>query len=557
MAALFNKKDKKESGEHEWLLPEEARETLKGHLDKFKVAVEIEVYTQEGENDPYNEYATKFVADMARLSDNIKATYLTVDSDTAKKRNVEASPTVLIAPDNYDIRFRGAPLGEEGRSFVNAIALVGMGVSSLSPQSKQLLEELDEERDVRVFVNPSCPYCPGQVLNAMKCAIEKPKLVRAECIETSENQELAMKHEVGSVPHTVINDKHSILGYVQEERFVVELVTLKDAEEMAQEMGVHPGGGHEAAVELDLVIIGAGPAGLTAGIYAERAGLRTAVLEKSLVGGQVTLTPVVENYPGFASVPGKQLMDIMAEHAREYVSIMEGEEVSEIKIGRKIEVFTNRGEYVADGLIIATGATYSKLGAKGEDNYFGKGVNYCATCDGYLFKDKKVAIVGGGDTALTDALHLKNLGVDVTVVHRRDAFRAQQHLQDSVESESIPVLWNSVVDEIQGDGEHVTGLSILNVKDDNVTDLPVDGVFIAIGQTVNAELASMVGLTLDKQGFVKVDSSMRTSIPRIYAAGDITGGVQQIVTAIGEGSVAAMSAFEDISHPYWKKQEKK
>jgi thioredoxin reductase (NADPH) len=245
-------------------------------------------------------------------------------------------------------------------------------------------------------------------------------------------------------------------------------------------------------------------------------------------------------------------MDIMSEHAREYVTIMEGEQVDEIKIGRNIEVFTNRGAYVARGLILATGGSYRSLGVPGEDKYYGKGVNYCATCDGYLFKGKKVAIVGGGNTALTDALHLKNLGVDVTIIHRRDEFRAQQHLRDSVEQEDVHVLWNTVVDEIRGDGKHVTTLALRNVGDDSETELPVDGVFVAIGQDVNTELAKMIGLTLTDKGFVQADASMRTNIPRIYAAGDIVGGVQQIVTAIGEGSVAAMSAFEDMSHPYWK-----
>ncbi len=541
----------------EWFIPEESRQQLTEHFEKLPNTVEIHVFTAKDDDTPFNEYTHKFVGDLGKLSEKVTARFLDMNSDEAKTAGIDLSPTILIAPDRYNIRFRGAPMGEEGRSFVTSIVLAGMGQSGLSPQSRQVLQELDEKRDVLVFVNPSCPYCPGQVVNAVKCAIELPDRVSAHCVETGENQELSMQFNVGSVPHTVINETHEILGYVPEERFVVELLTMQDAtqlaEELAQEQGIHPGSGQDATVAVDLVVIGAGPAGLTAGIYAERAGLRTIVLEKAVVGGQVTLTPVVENYPGFTTVPGKQLMDIMSEHAREYVTIMEGEEVSEIKIGKNIEVFTNRGAYVADGLILATGASYRSLGAPGEQQYFGKGVNYCATCDGYLFKNKKVAIVGGGNTALTDALHLKNLGVDVTVIHRRDEFRAQKHLKDSVEQEGIHVLWNTVVEEIKGDDRHVSGLSLRNVKDDSVMDLPVDGLFVAIGQDVNTELAQMIGLTLNDKGFVRVDADMRTNIPRIYAAGDIVGGVQQIVTAIGEGSVAAMSAFEDMSHPYWKK----
>ena len=177
----------------------------------------------------------------------------------------------------------------------------------------------------------------------------------------------------------------------------------------------------------------------------------------------------------------------------------------------------------------------------------------CASCDGYLYKGKKVAIIGGGNTALTDALHLKNLGVDVTIIHRGDAFRAQKPLQDSVAHEQIPIIWNTAVKEIQGDERRVNNLRLHNTTEDTVSDLSVDGAFVAVGQVAATELAKTLGVELKEDGFVKVDPAMRTNIPRIYAAGDLIGGLQQIVTAIGEGSIAAMSAFEDISSPYWKK----
>ena len=298
-------------------------------------------------------------------------------------------------------------------------------------------------------------------MNAIKCAIAKPDLVKVDCVEMNENPELTERFNVGSVPHTIFNSgAHEALGLMPEERFVVEMVYLKSAEDLLAE-GALPGrdGKRDSSQygsiepgEVDLVIIGAGPAGLTAGIYAVRAGLKAVVLEKSIVGGQVALTPVVENYPGFATVPGKQLMDIMSEHAREYVPVHEGEAVDSIEIGNlekgeTIAVTTTRGAYSAKAILLATGASYRKLGATGEDRYFGRGINYCASCDGYLYKGKKVAIIGGGNTALTDALHLKNLGVDVTIIHRGDAFRAQKPLQDSVAHEQIPIIWNTAVKE--------------------------------------------------------------------------------------------------------------
>ncbi len=404
-------------------------------------------------------------------------------------------------------------------------------------------------------------------MSAIKCAIAKPGLVKAECIEMNENPEITERYNVGSVPHTFFNeDAHNALGLMPEERFVVELVYLKNAEDLLAEDAL-PGMdgktvpsqyGNIEPGEVDLVIVGAGPAGLTAGIYAVRAGLKAVVLEKNIVGGQVALTPVVENYPGFTTVPGKQLMDIMSEHAREYVPVHEGEgveavELGDLEAGESITITTNRGVYTAKALVLTTGAKYRQLGAPGETTYFGRGINYCASCDGYLYKGKSVAIIGGGNTALTDALHLKNLGVDVTIIHRSDTFRAQKPLQDSVEHEQIPILWNTVVDEIQGDDRRVNKLLIRNTMTRAVSELSVDGAFVAIGQIASTELAKKLKVAIKPDGFVEVDTAMRTNIPRVYAAGDVTGGLQQIVTAIGEGSIAAMSAFEDISHPYWKK----
>lgn len=561
MSPIFKKDKKNENGEQEWFIPEDGRKHLAKYFEMFESPVTLLVFTKEGVNDPYNEYMVKFVKDIARLGgENIIAAFHDLESEEAEKYGVSASPALLLSPDTYHIRFLGAPLGEEGRSFVEALLMVSKGESKLSETSKKMLAELQEERRVMVFVNPSCPYCPGQVVNAFKAAIERPGLVKAECVETNENPDLATEHAVGAVPHTLVNEKLSLLGLEPEERFIAELLTLKNAEELMQEGGeeskhlaeVGHVQDHDMDVQqVDLVIIGAGPAGLTAGIYAERSGLSNVILEKAIVGGQVAVTPVVENYPGFANVPGKKLMDIMSEHARQYADIREGESVMEIKVGRNVEVYTNRTVFLAKALILATGATWRKLGVPGEDRFFGFGVNYCASCDGYLYKGRKVIIVGGGNTALTDALHLQNLGVDVTIVHRRDSFRAEKHLQESVEKAEIPIVWDHEVEEIQGSDEAVASVRLKNTKDGSTREMEVDGVFVAIGLDANVDLATMIGVHLDKEGYIEVDRGMRTNIPRIYAAGDVTGGVQQIVTAIGEGSTAAISAFEDLANPYW------
>ncbi len=534
-----------------WLLPEDVKTQIRKLFEKLSGPVRLEVFTDPAVNEQYNGYATGFVRDLARLSDKIEPAFHAVDSERGRELGIQGSPVVAVAPDRYRILFRGAPLGEEGRSFLSAVMHASSGDSGLSATSREMLERLDEPRLVRVFVTLGCPYCPDQVLHTVRSAIERPDLVSMETIELDENRDLADELGVGSVPHTMFyaadRDKaaHDALGLMPEERFVLELMALRDAGDLLQSKEVAD---QEPSAEPDLVIVGGGPAGLTAGIYAERAGLASVVLERDVVGGQVALTPVVENYPGFASVPGKRLMEIMAEQARRYVPVREGEGV--LSIERQDDRFlvrTNKAAYSARAVLLATGASFRKLGVIGEERYFGRGVNYCATCDGYLYKGKRACVVGGGNTALTDALHLKHLGVDVAVIHRRDAFRAEKHLQDSLAAEGVEVLWNTEVEEILGRDGKVYALRLRNNVDGKVFERETDALFVAVGYVPSSDLAASLGCDLDADGWVATGPDRRTSVERVYAAGDLTGGVRQIVTAIGEGSVAALSAFEDLA----------
>jgi thioredoxin reductase (NADPH) len=384
---------------------------------------------------------------------------------------------------------------------------------------------------------------------AVASALERPDLITAEIVEASENEDMAIKYGVSSVPHTVINGKTVSLGVDTQDAFIGKILTLQEPA-----AGLPPLIREGEEVHVDIVIVGAGPGGLTAAIYGERSGLKCVVLEKGVVGGQVALTPVVENYPGLTRVAGKSLVDLMAQHASQYTHIHQGEEVLEIKPNGQIIVSTNRGRYICRAVILATGAKHRKLGVPGEERLYGRGVSYCATCDGYFYKGKKVIMVGGGNSAVTEALYLDSLGVSVTLVHRKDKLRAESRLQESLFNRKIPVLRNSEVREILGD-KIVTGVRIENTKAGKAEEMPVDGAFISIGYEPVNELAKKTGVELDEAGYVKADRRQRTNVPRIYAAGDITGGVKQIVTAVGQGAVAAMTAFEDLANPYWKEKE--
>jgi thioredoxin reductase (NADPH) len=529
----------------EALISEDTKKLVQKELDQMKEPVTIVAVLSDEQNKPFNDFCRKLITELAGLTGKIRPIFDAPGGETAKKYRITRTPTLMIDPDRYAIRYTGAPAGEEARTFLLAILMASAGKSVLSDQSRQRLAELKENRAIKVFVSLTCPYCPHQALLAVCAAIERSDLISTDIIEIHENKDLAQEYNAFSVPQVFIDDHLVGLGLQPEEVFVEEILTAAPVKTRVYE---GPG-----SMEKDLVIIGAGPAGLTAAIYAERSGLSTVVIEKANIGGQVAITPVVENYPGFTRIGGKTLMDMMAQQAIQYTEIHEGEEVLEVE--KKDDLFsvrTSRAFYTAKSLLIATGAMSRKLGVPGEEEFQGKGVSYCASCDGYFFKDgKKVIVVGGGNTAATEALYLKNIGVDVTLVHRRDKLRAELFLQESLAEQHIPILWNRVVKKIEG-SRVVTGVVLENVMEHSTAALPVDGVFIAIGYTPINDLAIKLGVETDEEGYIKVDKVHRTNVKGIYAAGDITGGFKQIVTAVGQGSLAAATIFEDIASPYWK-----
>jgi thioredoxin reductase (NADPH) len=211
---------------------------------------------------------------------------------------------------------------------------------------------------------------------------------------------------------------------------------------------------------------------------------------------------------------------------------------------------TNRRKFLTKTVLLATGATHRHLGVPGESRLSGRGVSYCSTCDGPLFKGKKVVMVGGGNSAVTEALHLYHMGVEVTLIHRRDKLRAQDFLAKQLVDNNIPVLWNTEIKEIRGE-ERVQELLLLNNKTGETFTFGTDGVFIAIGYTPAVELAQKLGLEINADGYIKHDGRHRTNVPGIYSAGDVEGGYKQIVTASGQGAEAAMTIFEDLINPYW------
>jgi thioredoxin reductase (NADPH) len=306
----------------------------------------------------------------------------------------------------------------------------------------------------------------------------------------------------------------------------------------------------------DLIIIGAGAAGLSAGIYGARSGLKTLIIDEKLAGGTTADAPVVENYPGFAQVSGAELAENMAVHCRKTgATIHELETVTglELKSENKI-VRTSRTEYETKAVIIAPGAYYMEIGVPGEKEFRGKGVSYCGVCDGPLFKGKRVLVVGGGNSAAITTLYLSGIVAEVIVVHRREAFRCEEAYAKDIQSkQNVQVIWNAEVKEIKGD-KLVNRVVLFNNKTEETKELAVDAVFVQVGEAPNSQLARDSGVEVDDHGHVKTDMYQRTNIPGVFAAGDVTNQpVKQIGTAVGQGITAALEAYGYVRRPYYRK----
>jgi len=304
-------------------------------------------------------------------------------------------------------------------------------------------------------------------------------------------------------------------------------------------------------MDYELGIIGAGPAGYSAAIYAVRAGIKTLVLDKGFGGGLASISPNIENYAGFESISGMELAEKMKKHASKYTKINLNEEVKDIlKKDDGFEIKTNKKKYKLKSVIICTGTEYRKLNAPGEKELVGKGVSYCATCDGFFFKDKIVAVVGGGNSALIEAIYLKQIGCrEVYVIHRRDQLRAEKAYVNEAIKKGVKIIYNTHVEEIKGKNR-VDFLEVHDIKTNTKSKINLDGIFISIGEEPQNKLAKKLGVKLDEKGFIVVDRQMRTNIKGLYAAGDITGGLRQVITAAAEGAIAALSSTEAVGKKY-------
>lgn len=304
--------------------------------------------------------------------------------------------------------------------------------------------------------------------------------------------------------------------------------------------------------QYDIVIVGGGPGGLTAGLYGARAERKTVVIEKFMVGGQIANTAEVEDYPGFEMISGAELAQKMADHAKKFGLEIVADEVKEVYVdgdSRVVEC-TSGDVYRAKTVILSTGGAPNKLGVPGEEEYTGRGVSYCAICDGAFFKGQVIAVVGGGDAACEEGIFLTKFGSRVYIIHRRDQLRAAKIIQSrTLKNDKIEVVWDTIVESVNGDGQKVSDLTLKNVKTGEKTTLKVGAVFPFLGFRPNSNVVRE-SLRKDQGGYILTDEKMETSVKGIYAVGDVRHQlVRQITNAVGDGTTAAMAAekyMEDL-----------
>ncbi|MBO8173278.1 MAG: thioredoxin-disulfide reductase [Bacillaceae bacterium] len=310
----------------------------------------------------------------------------------------------------------------------------------------------------------------------------------------------------------------------------------------------------------DVIIVGAGPAGMTAAVYTSRANMNTLMIERGVPGGQMANTEDIENYPGYESILGPDLSNKMFEHAKKFGAEYAYGDVKEIKDTHPYKtVVVGDKEYKAKAVIVATGAEHRELGVPGEKEFSGRGVSYCAVCDGAFFRDKELVVVGGGDSAVEEAVFLTRFASKVTIVHRRDEFRAQKILQKrAFENEKIDVIWNHVVKEIHGDAK-VEKVLLENTQTGEQREFSCDGVFIYVGMDPLSKAVENLGIT-NEAGYILTDENMATKVNGIFAAGDVREkSLRQVVTATGDGGIAAQSAqhyVENLDEQLSESEEK-
>ncbi|WP_313403703.1 alkyl hydroperoxide reductase subunit F [Stutzerimonas kunmingensis] len=504
---------------------------LKAYLEKVTQPFEIVASLDDGEK---SREMLSLLQDIVELSDKIT---LKTDGNDARK----PSFSLNRIGGNISLRFAGIPMGHEFTSLVLALLQVGGHPSKTAPEVIEQIRALDGDYSFETYFSLSCQNCPDvvQALNLM--AVLNPN-IKHVAIDGALFQDEVEARQIMSVPSIYLNGELFTQGRMSEEEILAKLDTgssARDAEKL------------KAKDAFDVLVVGGGPAGAAAAIYAARKGIRTGVAAERF-GGQVLDTMAIENFISVKETEGPKLARALEEHVREYdVDIMNLQRASQLipagDDGLHRVQFENGGELKAKTLILATGARWREMNVPGEQEYRGRGVAYCPHCDGPLFKGKRVAVIGGGNSGVEAAIDLAGIVAHVTLLEFGEELRADAVLQRKLNSLSnVRVLKMAQTTEVKGDGQKVTGLVYKDRTNDELHNVELEGIFVQIGLLPNSEWLKGA-LELSRFGEIIVDAKGQTSIPGVFAAGDVTTvPYKQIVIAVGEGAKASLSAFDHL-----------
>ena len=534
------------------MIDEKTRSELQKVLAELPAAVELVHFTQQPACTSCKTQYELLTA-LTELSDKLKLTVydLVEDSDKAREYQVNKVPaTAVIGEQDYGIRFYGITGGYEFTSLVEDIIMVASGQSGLDAQTEALAKLIDQPTHLEVMVTLTCPYCPKMVRVVHQLSMVNP-LIRGDMVNAEEYPQLVQRYQVGGVPRTVINAGTGIEGALPPPQATLEIlkhVSPQAYRTFEEQMRDARGERHVSKADTDhlydVLVVGAGPAAMTATIYASRKALDVLVLGKD-IGGQIVNTASIENWPGIPEISGEELADLFRNHAERY-PLAERLDIEVTSISKDGELFialTNDGSsYRAHTVIYCAGKQYRHLGVPGEQRFLGHGIAFCATCDAPLFKDKRVAVVGGGNSAFTAARDLLNYASEIHIINVMPDFQADPVLIDEVSASPIVMLHPSThVKEFLG-SDHLSGVRLENDSGEERKDLPVEGVFLEIGLVPNTASVESL-LELNKQKEIPVDRNQNTSIKGFFAAGDCTDETEkQIVIACGAAAKAALAA---------------
>ncbi|MGD0979209.1 MAG: FAD-dependent oxidoreductase [Candidatus Bathyarchaeia archaeon] len=536
------------------VIDEKTKAQLQEILNNLISSVRLVFFTQENAC-PACEQQLELLKDLSSLSSKLELTVydFVLHGDEAISYKIDKIPaTAVIGKRDYGIRFYGLTAGYEFSSLIQAILMVSTGSSGLDPQLEELVKSIKEQVHLQVMVTLTCPYCPRMVHVADQFALVNQN-IRADMVEASEFPQLAQRYNVTGVPKIIINEAHSFEGAIPAGTVYMEILKAVSPEEyerleeaIREIQGIRKSGLAEEKHEYEVIIVGGGPAAMSAAIYSARKGLDVALIAKRL-GGQIEYTATIENYLGMPNVSGADLAQTFRGHLENYpIAEALGSDVVIIrKTDDRFDVLTDDDrQFRARSVIYCAGKEYDRLGVPGEEQFIGKGIGFCATCDAPLYRDKHVAVVGGGNSAFTSARDLLSFASEVHLIHRRKEFKADTALvQEVLKVKNLTVHTDTVVRSFLGQ-DKLTGVRLESVDGKDRLDLNVEGVFLEIGLNPNTSpLKALV--ELNERGEVPVGKDQSTTIKGLFAAGDVTDVEEkQISIAVGQGALAALAAHK-------------